>query len=150
MGVCLYYYTEKQVDPGVRAAVRGEALYVGDGRPWLYCEPVCLLDMEGYEGRLSGRSKLNPFPHPSDRRSAEIEGGDPLDIRAVIDALCKWSRTYGIDWVISLEGETGRIVAGECDPNAQALVDGLGCLADLDVDGLLNDLDGLDLGEGPT
>ena len=147
MGECLYYYTEKQVDPDIQAAVRTEALKFADG-PWLYCEPVSFVDREGYEGRLFGWSKLNPFPHDDERRAIEREGGEPLDIQAVVDALCNWSHRYGIDWVIDLDGEMGHIVAGDCDLDAQALVDGLACLRDLDEP--LTDSDDLDSDEGST
>lgn len=130
MGVDIVYFTKSDVSlEDVRAITA--AAREPDNQPWLLCEPICFLDMPGYENRLFGASKLNLMPAPEDKADAENYDTDRNDLEFLLDKLCDLSERFHVDWTIQIEdGEIGLIVNGVCDPGVRDAVEAMAGLTD--------------------
>ena len=119
MGVSVSYYTIRPVTAGVRKAISNDADAIE--RDW-WCESFLFYTDPRRKGQLVGDTKLFiPMYGPVKGRFINVNDSDDsfmaaYDLRFIIKTLERWSKEYGVDWLVEIAGApVGQIVAGKSD-----------------------------------
>jgi hypothetical protein len=123
MGVGISYTSMRPVAADVKAQLMADVDVVGNARDW-WSEGFWLDDEVEEPGRLyslHGFTKLFLPGYSTDAGGyQEVDGEEDYllawsDANFIVTHLCLWSKGYGVDWSIDLEGPIGSIVDGKPD-----------------------------------
>ena len=106
MGVSLTYEPMEAPAPEASSQIFEEAGQLADKREW-WCEPLFFFTQE----ELHGSTKIFlPGYSTSDGGYVEVDAEEDslmaaYDTQYIIDTLAGWSRRFGINWIIGVDGE---------------------------------------------
>jgi hypothetical protein len=121
MGISLTYEPAGDLGALERHAVLADAQQLAESREW-WCEPVCFLDPE----TLAGDTKIFlPGYTTKTGEYVKVTAEDDAlmaayDAKFILRVLTGWSKRYGFDWNIGVEGEPVGIVSPD-GPNPELL-----------------------------
>ena len=130
MGFDITYATTERISPALQREIIDDANSMYMQKSWIQCMGP---EVENEDGYLSGCSRLTPDPDPEDVEDARDGGAPDGTVLDLLDALCKLSGKFDIEWEIShdhSDGVVGRIQHGVADDAVHSTFDGLAAMCE--------------------
>lgn len=140
MGVGFGYTSLELVSPKARAAILDDDQRVNSGRLWLVTEGIHFFEVDhpSLKGKLVGSSKIAPQAE----EIAANPDAEKDDFDYIVRQLEKWSAEEGVDWELDIDGAPiGTVRDGKRDDQLALSLEGLSAFAELDLEGMMGDLD---------
>jgi hypothetical protein len=130
MGFDITYATTEKISPALQREIIDEAHALYMQKSWVQCMGP---ELENEDGYLSGSSRLIPEPDAATLADARDGGAPDGTVLDLLDALCKLSGKFDIEWEIShdhSDGVVGCIEHGVPADTVRGTFDGLAAMCE--------------------